>query len=121
VRGRASVIAFVRYNRVKEHPQKYSIGDTADTCKKHRNTQCDYIVTDLLKSLLGNGSVNTFQHTRGHARVEVFSMWSVSRNSTRAVFSAWSVPRLYYGSVFLTLSTIIREVSVCVCVCVCGI
>jgi hypothetical protein len=34
---------------------------------------CQNIVMDLLKALLGNGSVNTFQHTR-HATTEVFSM-----------------------------------------------
>jgi hypothetical protein len=42
------------------------------------------IVTDLIKALLGNSSVNTFQHTR-HATVEeaVFSMWSVPRGFKR--------------------------------------
>jgi hypothetical protein len=40
------------------------------------------IVTDLIKGLLGNRSVNTFQHTR-HATIEeaVFCMWSVSRKN----------------------------------------
>jgi hypothetical protein len=59
-------------------------------------------VTDLLKALLGNGSVNTFQHTR-HAIAEVFSMWSAPRNSRGAVFSAWTVPRLYNASLFVAL------------------
>jgi hypothetical protein len=37
-----------------------------------------YIITDFIKALLGNSSMNTFQHTR-HATTEeaVFSMWSV--------------------------------------------
>jgi hypothetical protein len=43
-----------------------------------------FIVTDLIKALLGNSSVNTFQHT-SHATVEevVFSMWSVPRGFKR--------------------------------------
>jgi hypothetical protein len=61
-------------------------------------TELNYTVTDLLKTLLGNVSVNTFQHTY-HVTVEVSSMWFVPRNSRRAVFSAWAVPRLHNGSV----------------------
>jgi hypothetical protein len=38
-----------------------------------RKNRYESIVADLLKALLGNGSVNTFQHTR-HATVEMFSM-----------------------------------------------
>jgi hypothetical protein len=60
------------------------------------------ILADLLKALLGNGSVNTFQHT-GQAKEEVFSMWSAPRSSGRAVFSAWSVPRLSNGILFVAL------------------
>jgi hypothetical protein len=56
---------------------------------------------DLLKALLGNGWVNTFQHTHAvnntvevfflcgprHATVEeLFSVWSATCNSRRAVF-----------------------------------
>jgi hypothetical protein len=39
-----------------------------------------YIVTDLIKALLGNSSVNTFQYTcQATIKETVFSMWSVKR------------------------------------------
>jgi hypothetical protein len=38
------------------------------------------IVTDLLKALLGNGSVNTFQYT-SHATVVVFFMLGSSQGA----------------------------------------
>jgi hypothetical protein len=40
---KVSVIADVRYNRVRRYSRKYTIGYTANTNKKHRNTQCDYM------------------------------------------------------------------------------
>jgi hypothetical protein len=56
-------------------------------------------VTDLLKALLGKGSVNMpATHVVNNSTVEMFSMWSALRNSRGAVFSAWSVPRLYNES-----------------------
>jgi hypothetical protein len=39
---RVSVIADVHYNRVKGYLQ-YTTGYIANTCNKHRSTQCDYI------------------------------------------------------------------------------
>jgi hypothetical protein len=93
-------------------------------------------VTDLLKALLGNGSVNTFQHTHAvNNTVAVFSMWTAPRNSRRsvfcmvrptqhrravfcvvgarssrrAVFSAWSLPRLYNGSLFVALISAVQS------------
>jgi hypothetical protein len=43
-----SVIADVRYNRVKGYSRKYTAGYIANTCNKHRNTQCDYIKVFIL-------------------------------------------------------------------------
>jgi hypothetical protein len=60
----------------------------------------DHIVTDLIKALLGNSSVNTFKHAPCNSAVEVFSLWSTPCNSMCAVFSSWSMPRLYNGNVF---------------------
>jgi hypothetical protein len=81
------------------------------------------IVTELLKALLGNGSVNTFKHTHAiNSTVGIFCMWSApcnsrravfcvvgARNSRRAMFSAWSVPRLYNGSVFVALISAVQS------------
>jgi hypothetical protein len=77
----------------------------------------NHTVTDLLKALLGNGLVNSFQHTCNptveevfsvrsalrNSRRAVFSVWSAPRSSRIAVFSAWSVPRLYNGNLFVAL------------------
>jgi hypothetical protein len=38
-----SVITDVRCNRAKGYSRKYTIGYTANTRNKHRNTHCDYI------------------------------------------------------------------------------
>jgi hypothetical protein len=77
---------------------------------------------DLLKALLGNVSVNMFQHatmgamfsmdecyssllssTTIMATEEVFSMRSAPHNSRRAVLSAWSMLCLYNWSLFVAL------------------
>jgi hypothetical protein len=75
-------------------------------------------MTDLLRALSGNGSVNTFQHATMGVVFSVdecyssllgsttilatvgegsFSVWSAPRNS-RTVFSVLSVPSLYNAS-----------------------
>jgi hypothetical protein len=40
----------------------------------------EYIVTDLLKALLGNGSASTFQHAPRNNTVEVFCVraWTIA-------------------------------------------
>jgi hypothetical protein len=49
-----------------------------------------HTVTDLLKTLLGNGSVNMFQHAHAtNNTVEVFCMWS-GRETLEELFSVWS-------------------------------
>jgi hypothetical protein len=46
------------------------------TCCPNLPSEYNSIVTDFLKALLGNGSINTFQHATVGA---VFYMWSVAR------------------------------------------
>jgi hypothetical protein len=43
IRGEASVIADVHYNRVKGYSRECAIGYIANTHNKHRNTQCDSV------------------------------------------------------------------------------
>jgi hypothetical protein len=68
-------------------------------------------VTDLLKALLGNSSVNTYQHTRQYggsiflcpsmdrcyATRVLRRHTTVSSDHVTCVFSSWSVPRGYKG------------------------
>jgi hypothetical protein len=78
-------------------------------------------VADLLKALLGNGSVNTFQHATMEAVFSVEECYSSLLGSTTilatVVFSMRSAPRnnrsvfyvvlaaLYNGSLFVAFST----------------
>jgi hypothetical protein len=44
------VIADVCYNGMKGYSMKYTVGETASTRSKHRNTQCDYIKIFYIKA-----------------------------------------------------------------------
>jgi hypothetical protein len=55
---------------------------------------------DLLKALLGNGSVNTFQHTH------------VANDTAEVVFSLWSAPCPIEGVFFVVRTT--QQYKTCV-------
>jgi hypothetical protein len=49
--GTVPIISSVHYNKVEVYAWKCNIGYTANTCNRHRDTQCAYIKVSKLGSL----------------------------------------------------------------------
>jgi hypothetical protein len=58
-----------------------------------RNESCKDFVTDLIKALLGNSPVNTFQHTSRNNGGSRF-LYVVTSTRIETVFPVWSVRSL---------------------------
>jgi hypothetical protein len=100
---RSTALGSIYNSVIREYERNYNVNLSANSkpeAESHSKS-CIDIAKDLIKTLLHNGSVNIFQHTR-HATIlwKYFICGPHPENNMSVVFSAWSVPRLYNGSVF---------------------
>jgi hypothetical protein len=112
VADRVSVIADVRYDRVRGYSRKYTIGYTSNTRNEHGNTQCNHIkVFILLLFIILNSflTMNLFSASTSLKKIQFYTAkqsnsshfvihdefwWSINIFQPIAVaarFKAWTV------------------------------